>query len=109
MTEVLIADEIVLDEGEAECFRESTEEVAMVHFRREERDILGAIGEMMGILIKIVEHRARGDAGGENKYEGMPPEPPEKILVGKNQNREKEGEDERSEAKGDIGMETETE
>ncbi len=80
----------------------------MVHFRREDGDIFRAIGEMMRILVEIIKHRARGDTGGENKYESMSPEPPEKIFVGKNQNREKENEDEWSEAKGDIGMKTET-
>lgn len=33
VTEILIADEIILDEGEAKCFRERTEEVSMVDDR----------------------------------------------------------------------------
>lgn len=81
----------------------------MVHFRRKDRDIFRAIGEMMRVLVEIIKHRARGYTGGENKYESMPPEPPEKILVGKNQDREKENEDEWCQTKRDIGMKTETE
>ena len=109
VTEILIADEIILDEREAECFSESSERIAVIYFRREDGYFFGAIDEVVRVFVEIVEHRARGDAGGENKYERMSPEPSEKIFVGKNQNREKENEDDRSEAERNIGMETEAE
>ncbi len=109
MAEVLITNEIVFDEGEAKCFPESAPEVTMIHFRREDRDIFRAIGEMMRVLVEIIKHWARGDAGGENKYESVLPKSLEEIFVGKNQNRKKENEDEWCETKRDIGMETETE
>lgn len=109
VTEVLIADEIVFDKGESECFREGAPEITVVHFRREEGDILRAIGEMMWVLGKIVEHRTRGDTRGEDEGECVLPEPSEEVFVREYEKWKEEDENEWREAKGDVGMEPEAE
>lgn len=81
VTEILVADEIILDEGESECFSEGSEEVAMIYFGRKNRDVFGSVGEMMRVHGEIVEHGTRDDERGENECECMLPIALEEIFV----------------------------
>lgn len=81
VTEILVADEIILDEGESECFSEGSEEVAMIYFGRKNRNVFRSVGEMMRVHGEIVEHGTRDDERGENECERMLPIALEEIFV----------------------------
>ena len=81
MAPVLIADEIVFDETEAERFTERSPEIAVIDLGGENRDGVGATEEMMRILIKVPEHRRGDDEGGDYEDERMLPVYLEEVFV----------------------------
>ena len=54
----------------------------MIYFWRENRNIFGAIREVMRVFIKIIEHRTRSDKCCDDEYECVFPETLEEILIG---------------------------
>ena len=109
VTEILVADEIVFDEGEPESFGEGPEWVAVIHFGRKDGYVLGSIREMMGVPVEIVEHRARDDERGEDERERVSPVSFQEILIREHEEWEEEDEDDGREAEGNIGVDAESE
>ena len=109
MPPVLVPIEIVLREREDDGLREGREEMAVVHFRREDGDGRRARDEDVRGHDERVEHRCGRERGSEDEEERVLPEPAEEMLVGEEEEGEEQDEDERRETEGDVGVETRSE
>lgn len=107
---VLIAEEVVFDERDREGLSHGSPEIAVVDFRGKHGDMRGSGFEILGMRDEeMVEHRRCGDHGAEDEGEAVLPEALEEALIGEHECREQDDEDERRDAEGDIGMESEAE
>lgn len=75
MTPVLVADEIVFYQGEADGFDECSGQVPVIDFRREDRDRSGARGEAVRLCQEDECHRGGGQGRKEDEGECVLPEP----------------------------------
>lgn len=107
---VLIAEEVVFDERDRESLGHGAPESAVIDFGGKHGDMRRAGFEILGMRDEeMIEHRRCGDHSTEDEGEAVFPEALEETLVGEYERREQDDEDERRDAEGDIGMESETE